>query len=349
MTQSYSIRIESNGTISIVNYFKGFAIFTIVVMHLIQNYIPSLPRYVHTMSSFGGTGVHLFFLCSGIGLYISQLRCKRTYIGFLRRRFLKIYVPYIVIVLISFFLSWMYHGSDRLCALFSHIFLFKMFVERYESSFGLQLWFISTIIQFYLIFIPLYQLKSKVKNHMFILLCLLLSVAWWLFIYLAKLDSIRIWNSFFLQYLWEFALGMVIGEYLYSGKTYYSAPPYIYIYIYVCIGVVFSGIQLAMVLFSEHLRPFNDIPALTGYTSFALFFCFFPIIRKALLFVSSFSYELYLVHILVFSSAFHFFNPQGIIVETMIGIASLVASCLIAYCYQLLLSEVKAIWKKSRS
>ena len=37
-----------------------------------------------------------------------------------------------------------------------------MFIPKYEESFGIQFWFISTIIQFYLLFIPMCKLKEKI-------------------------------------------------------------------------------------------------------------------------------------------------------------------------------------------
>lgn len=53
--------------------------------------------------------------------------------------------------------------ESRMGALFSHIFLYKMFVSDYEMSFGGQLWFISTIIQFYIVF---YRYAIYIKNKM---------------------------------------------------------------------------------------------------------------------------------------------------------------------------------------
>ena len=119
---SVEVKMEV-GRIEAVNNLKGFSIFTIVFMHLIQR-LPSIPHKLSTMSSIGGTGVHVFFLCSGIGLYLSYLKKRISYWDFIRKRFRKIYLSYIVVVLISFYIPWMYAGGDRITALLSHIFLF---------------------------------------------------------------------------------------------------------------------------------------------------------------------------------------------------------------------------------
>ena len=119
-------------------------------MHLIQNYLKDTPGIIKTASSVGGTGVHVFFFASGCGLYLSYLRHPMGFVQFIKRRFGKIYLPYIIIVLISACLPWMYSGNDRLMALLSHVFLFKMFVPRYESSFGTYLPYSNCILHLFL-------------------------------------------------------------------------------------------------------------------------------------------------------------------------------------------------------
>ena len=141
------LEIASGGKrIMLVDYLKGFSIFTIALMHL-MSYMPSIPSPIITLSAIGGTGVHVFFLCSGIGLYTSYLHHKTGFAAFLKKRFFKIYAPYILVVIVSFMLPWMYTGDDKCAALLSHIFLFKMFIPQFEESFGTHVWFVSTIFQ----------------------------------------------------------------------------------------------------------------------------------------------------------------------------------------------------------
>ena len=130
------LQIASNGKrVELVDYLKGFSIFTISLMHL-MSCMDSIPSLIITLSAIGGTGVHVFFLCSGFGLYTSYLHHKIEYIEFLKKRLFKIYVPYIVIVLVSFLLPWMYSGNDKVTALFSHVFLFKMFITSSADLFN---------------------------------------------------------------------------------------------------------------------------------------------------------------------------------------------------------------------
>lgn len=132
-------------------------------MHLIPGYLNSCPEIISRMASVGGTGVHVFFLCSGFGLYYSYKKKPLSFPGFIRKRFLKIYLPYIVVVLISACIPFMFSGN-RIKALLSHVFLYKMFMPKYEMSLGVQFWFVSTLFQFYMLFIPLCRIKKDWKQ-----------------------------------------------------------------------------------------------------------------------------------------------------------------------------------------
>lgn len=141
----------------VINFLRGYSIFTIVFMHLIQSY--SLPSWAMKVTSFGGSGVHVFILCSGFGLYLSYLNKSLGYKAFLRKRFGRIYWP-MAVVCIATALWMLYQGKDVLMPLLGNLFLFKMFVPSLESSMGGQMWFISTIIQFYIAWPLIVKLKK---------------------------------------------------------------------------------------------------------------------------------------------------------------------------------------------
>lgn len=133
--------------LDIINFLRGYSIFTIVLMHLLQSY--PIPSGLMKASSFGGAGVHVFILCSGFGLYLSYLNKPLSYQAFLKKRFGRIYWPMAIVCLVTS--CWMlFQGQEVLMPLLGNLFLFKMFVPELESSMGGQMWFISTIIQFYI-------------------------------------------------------------------------------------------------------------------------------------------------------------------------------------------------------
>lgn len=276
-------------------------------------------------------GVHVFFICSGIGLYISYLKKKVNYISFIKKRFYKIYIPYIIVIIISFFLPWIRVEKSRPVALLSHIFLFKMFIPQYESSFGMQFWFISTIIQLYFLFIPMCIFKEKLNNNKFFFsIFMSLSISWWIICYFLHVADNRVWNSFFLQYIWEFALGFIIAEKFYQGHIFKISKNYLFF-----IAILGIGLQATLAIISDSLKLFNDIPAVLGYSSLALWFMEFNIIKYFFQKISTFSYELFLVHILVIDTLFQFIKPETLVTQILTSILALFLSMFVGFEYNI--------------
>jgi len=152
--------------IEIVEFLKGFSIFTIIIYHLLQTL--KMQDISGKLIAFGGIGVHLFVLLSGFGLYLSHINKPLPFLDFLKKRFTKVYFPYIIIVFGSAIIAIIIPiFKNSLYAFFGHVFLYKMFDESIIGSYGYPLWFISMIIQFYLVFTLLTILKEKINNKLF--------------------------------------------------------------------------------------------------------------------------------------------------------------------------------------
>jgi peptidoglycan/LPS O-acetylase OafA/YrhL len=277
---------------------RGFSILTIVLFHYYR--LVPLPYLVSKAVLLGGTGVHVFLFLSGFGLSLSKFA---TWGGFFKKRFVKVLVPYYFGMLLIFGINLLLHVyPDGLRELLSHLFLYKMFVENYTRSFGGHFWFISTIVQFYLLFPVIIKAYERLGARRALLLSVLISLTYSLFIiYLGKSDQ-RIWNSFFLQYLWEFTLGIVVARQkllprLLNYKWYY--------YVILCVGGI-AGTALLAIFGGQPGRIFNDYFAFTGYVCgsvlifrigarLAQFF-------QAVFWVESISYALYIMHMLPLST-----------------------------------------------
>lgn len=310
--------------LDVVNFLRGYSISTIVIMHLVG--MLGISGIWEKAAAFGGAGVHVFILCSGFGLYLSYLRKPLGYIAFLKKRFTRIYMPMAVLCVAT--AVWMAcMGREWFIPLWGNLLLFKMFVPELESSMGGQMWFVSTIIQFYLawpLIVKLFNTWGGVK------LALIISLLWSTTVGLLGYAEERVWNSFFLQYLWEFCLGMKMAEIYHDNPKALEVPRWKYLLTLCVAGVGLTGI---MGFAGWPWKLYNDIPSLMGYMSLALIIYKVGIkpLNRLLEWTNRFSYEWYLVHMLVFDIIFYYIGHNAPIAVVFVLCLLLSYSTAIAY------------------
>lgn len=310
--------------LDVVNFLRGYSIFTIVIMHLVG--MLGISGIWEKAAAFGGAGVHVFILCSGFSLYLSYLRKPLGYIAFLKKRFTRIYMPMAVLCVAT--AVWMAcMGREWFMPLLGNLLLFKMFVPELESSMGGQMWFVSTIIQFYLawpLIVKLFNIRGGVK------LALIVSLLWSTTVGLLGYAEERVWNSFFLQYLWEFCLGMKMAEIYHDNPKALEVPRWKYLLTLCVAGVGLTGI---MGFAGWPWKLYNDIPSLMGYMSLALIIYKVGIkpLNRLLEWTNRFSYEWYLVHMLVFDIIFYYIGHNAPIAVVFVLCLLLSYSTAIAY------------------
>lgn len=291
----------------LIDFLKGYSIFNIVLYHFFKE-VPLGPA-MSKVINFGGTGIHTFLMLSGFGLYLS-FRDKPLGFGpFIKRRLSKVYIPYIIVVTVSALLALIipiYETSWY--AYLGHVFQYKMFDSKIIGSYGGQYWFISTIIQFYLIFHLLAWFKRKSNNAVYVITGIIISISYTFIVLYAGKQYLTAYNRFFLQYLWEFMLGMVLAEMVKTGQ-FYTLTKRINNFHILLIGVAGMAVfVLLAVKFGMAGVLLNDIPALIGYTCLAIFLYNLKIkpINQFFLYTGEISYSLFLVHILMVRLVFYF-------------------------------------------
>jgi len=294
-----------SGRIEFLDFAKGCAMLGIVLYHYFRGFFPGMGD---KMVMVGGAGVHLFLILSGFGLALSTKQPPAPSL-FYRKRFSRVLLPYFLAITLIFLINLvipLYPGAG-LYAFLGNILLFKMFDESIINSFGGHFWFLSTIVQCYLVYPLLDRLLRRMGNSWFAITGLAISIIYWILLTLAGVEGLRTWNSFFLQYLWEFCGGMVLAR-LYVQKNYafWQQRPTILL----LTGIGGMGVMGIMALKGGDAgRIFNDIPSAIGYTSLVAFFYSLLItigragkgLRRGMVYTGSISYELYLLHMLVFS------------------------------------------------
>lgn len=293
-----------NTHFEIINYFRGFSIFTIVLMHLLQGnrWIPSI---MDKALSFGGAGVHVFILVSGFGLYLSHLRNPLIYTRFLKKRFTKVYTPYAILV-VAWFLWFGFSQHDwKVEELLSHLLLYKMFSSELDVSLCHPYWFISTIIQFYLVWpilVRLARLNGRKIRIGGVIISLIISVVWATVVGLLGYENLRPWGSNCIQYLWEFVLGMWLAE------RYFESPQIFQVrqlngWLLLLLAGICMGVTGVMAWNGEFLKLYNDVPSLMGYLSVALLIykLNISVLNRFFSYTNTIGYEWYLIHSLTFT------------------------------------------------
>ncbi|MVM37885.1 acyltransferase family protein [Spirosoma sp. HMF3257] len=290
-----SAKIDTKKRLDVLDYLKGVSIVSIILLHSFQ--LVDLPPLGKILIQFGGTGIHVFIFVSGFGLYLSHLSKPLSFRPFIKKRFLKIYIPVIlsvsIIALTSLFVP-LYVSS--LYAYLGHIFLYKMFDEHIMGSYGYHFWFISLILCLYLAFLPIVKTKDRLPGHLFIVLSFVISLSWSALVISTGKEKIRIWNSFFLQYLWEFCLGIYLAD-LYKKKNsaFWDQKS-----ITLLMASVVALILYALLppKFGSVGKVLNDIPALVGYIGLAIFVynANLPLVNQFFTYTGTISFALYLFH-----------------------------------------------------
>ena len=290
---------------------KGFAILGIVIHHWFlyiphYNYLPVLSSIAVKLSSIGGTLVHLFFILSGYGLYISYHNNGiNSWILWAKKRVVKILIPYWIIVLFTYLLinnfqsilpHHLENGYSSL-SLLSYIFLFR---NIYPPSWGLNytFWFMPVIIGLYMVFPIFVRILEKYGARYFLFISLLINYISITFFVVFDLP-IGHQSDWFMFYIIQFSLGILLAHH--SVNKIFS------LYHISTLKLCFLGFTLyALSLFIKNSwisgSYYNDI--FTSAGGFLIVFCIYRWITKFNLryFIEIFgklgkeSYTIYLIH-----------------------------------------------------
>ena len=131
--------------IAFLDHIRGFAILSVFVYHCFGaafhfsklNWNGWFPDF-HTRGSFlalpftfGWAGVPIFFVVSGFCIHLSHRRSSRKDMAtFFTRRFFRIYLPYLVALLIFIYRDYVHvKHIDGFAQMGSHFFLFRTFTR----------------------------------------------------------------------------------------------------------------------------------------------------------------------------------------------------------------------------
>ena len=170
------------------------------------------------------------------------------------------------------------------------------------------------------------------------MLALAISLLWATVVGWLGYEDYRPWGSFFLQYLWEFALGMWMAEKVkLSGWTEEWMMGKLKVW-HILLGMIAGmGLSALMAWNGGFMKLYNDIPSLVGYTSMLLLVYKLGIkwVNRFLCYTSKIGYEWYLVHSLTFIVVHHYMD--GVMPMWMVLVMCLLASYAVAFAFSKIL------------
>ena len=180
---------------------RGLCILIIIIKHLVlfysERYGMSLPRWGIELRDVCFVFVGTFFIMSGYGIYHSVMRNRPINGHYWARRLLKLYIPFVFVVLVVSLLK----------QLFSHFELKELWQSLITLSLPTEeLWFVKTIFVFYVVTCALlgYIRKPKIAIALITLLAIL-----WMIIAYYKIGKMYYWW----QTLWCFPAGLWFAHY----------------------------------------------------------------------------------------------------------------------------------------
>jgi len=126
-------------------------------------------NWLQSTDSFGAVyAVPLFFLISGYCIHLSNIKYLKNKQAlplkeYYRRRFLRIYPPYLAALAFSIPIESIIHPNMVITKgnLFAHIFLLQGFIATYFRAYNVVLWTISIEIAFYILYPLFYYLRLR--------------------------------------------------------------------------------------------------------------------------------------------------------------------------------------------
>lgn len=149
-------------SIKSTNQYRGICILVVILHHIAQRMDD--PGLMGLFINAGPKAVSIFFFLSAYGLTSSLIANDRYLDGFINKKILRLYIPYILVNITVIILNYPFtNGTNSTEYLILSLFGFTTLTH---------LWFIKTIVLFYLFFWAAFRFSSEIFASILVTLCI---------------------------------------------------------------------------------------------------------------------------------------------------------------------------------
>ena len=272
----------------------GMAILSILLFHYTEDCFNASTNYIGIVRLYktyiGSSGVDIFLLLSGLGLYYSYSK-NNNIKDFYLKRIKRVIVPYFILSIPVYIWYDFIYLNDGILAFLKNIFFVTLFTNN-----NILFWYIFFIIICYLIFPLIYKLINKSKDSISIIKIVSLIIIIIIGIFFIN----KLYPTFFsksnimLLRIIPFILGVLLGKLSYNNK---KINYYIIIFILGLLSILlvrFNLIYNRLFLFAFNISLLFFIISIVD-----LFIKKKDLVCKPFIFLGKYSLEIYLVHVAI--------------------------------------------------
>lgn len=283
--KTYNFEFLSKST---TNCIKGLCILVVILSHISQRMQNPSPIKPFMFSAY--LAVSMFFFLSGYGLMFSTLNKSNYLLNFFSKRLSKVYLPFVVVNALTLII---FHLSFNAKYSINKIIVYLLGIKLIDST----LWFVKSIILFYIIFYLAFKFFTKdIAPRLLVLYC---------FIYFIVCYKIGLGPSWF-NTIFCFPLGVYVALY-YNNFINFIQQNYTK-------TVILNVFCFIVPFLLPHLLKLHD--QIIFDTISSVFFVFLvltflfkvKISSKPLYFIGGISYEMYIIHMKVLNIYFNTVN-----------------------------------------
>jgi peptidoglycan/LPS O-acetylase OafA/YrhL len=284
---------------ALTNELKGLAILSVIFAH-IGYFLSTDHGFLFPLSIISGVGVNLFLFLSGFGLTVSELKEKLPLGEFYKKRLLKLFIPFWIVIiaffLLDFFLLHISYGSlyiaQSLVGFFPRADLF--------IDINSPLWFFTPILFYYLVFPFFFYKKSPLLTAVLIYLSSY-------FIIQLKLPVTEDVLHLYQLHLLAFPLGVALAS-LFFKPNYFNTIKISNIFpqsLNVIKSIAYYLILIALLILIGYTAYYSGVGenpwkeqliSLVTMSAIILFFIMKKFEIKAFHLFGIYAYEIYLIH-----------------------------------------------------